>query len=251
VQAVLFDLWETLITDTPDVQRPRQLWRTANVRAVFEAAGLSTDADEIEQALHATTHAISLQHDSGVDTDAQGRVQVLLAQLQRRGGSTAPQHTHAALEQAICTMPEDLYPHCMEGAAETLTALRARGLKTGLISNAGITTAPSLRIMLGHYELLPLLDVLVFSDEHRLAKPSLGIFEHALNALGCEAAESVFVGDSPVHDVLGARAARMRAVVIGSKQVDGIEPDARIQRLSELPAVLAAFDATTSHLEPV
>jgi HAD superfamily hydrolase (TIGR01509 family) len=146
------------------------------------------------------------------------------------------------LEEAICTMPEGLYPARMDGAVETLTALKALGLKTGLISNAGVTTAPTLRAMLDHYELLPLLDVLVFSDEAQSAKPSLAVFEAALSALEVDGADAVFVGDSPLHDVAGARAAGMRTVVIGHKQVDGLDPDARIDDLPSLLNVLAEFD---------
>src|SRR5690606_23072380 len=71
------------------------------------------------------------------------------------------------------------------------------------------------REMLEHYGLLPLLDLLVFSDEMQLAKPSVASFETALIALGCDAPEAVFIGDSPAHDVAGARAAGMRTVVIG------------------------------------
>jgi HAD superfamily hydrolase (TIGR01509 family) len=143
-------------------------------------------------------------------------------------------------------MPEGLYPRRMDGAVETLTTIKARGLKTGLISNAGVTSAPTLRAMLEHYELLPLLDVLVFSDEAQAAKPSLKLFEAALTALGIDGADAVFLGDSPLHDVAGARAAGMRAVVIGPKHVDGLDPDARIEDLPSLLSVLTGFDPALS-----
>jgi HAD superfamily hydrolase (TIGR01509 family) len=242
MQAVLFDLWETLITDPRELGRARQLWRAANVGAVLEAAGLDADPDRIEQALDATSRAVSLQHDQGIDTDADGRVQILLAELEKHGAATPPERAHAALEQAICTIPEDLYPRLMADAVETLTALRGRGLKLGLISNAGVTTAPTLRAMLDHYGLLHLLDLQLFSDEAQLAKPSLALFQTALKALDCKAAEAVFVGDSPAHDVVGAHAAGMRAIVIGRKEVEGITPDARIEDLGGLLDVIAALD---------
>jgi HAD superfamily hydrolase (TIGR01509 family) len=239
LQAVLFDLWETLITDSSELQRARQLWRAANVHTVLDAAGLTPDTDVIDKALGATLHALSLKHDAGTDTDARGRVHLFLAEYEKLGGALPAERTHEMLEEAICTMPEGLYPRRMPDAVETLSAIRARGLKTGLISNAGITTAPTLRTLLRHYELLPLLDVLVFSDEAQLAKPSLALFEGALKALGCEATETLFVGDSPAHDVVGAHAAGMQAIVIGRKEIDGIPPDARIQELGDLLDLLA------------
>ena len=143
-----------------------------------------------------------------------------------------------ALESTSSTLVDivgaiERYQHTGLDSRDLSPATQA-GLKTGLISNAGITTTPTLRTMLGHYELLPLLDVLIFSDEARLAKPSVVLFEDALKALGCESAETIFVGDSPAHDVVGARAAGMQAIVIGRKEIDGITPDGRIQDLGDL-----------------
>lgn len=246
MQAVLFDLWETLIHDAPELQRARQLWRAANLRAIFDADGEVVDTGLLDDALTRTIHGISAMHDQGADTDAGGRVQLFLREYEKLGGPPPDERTHETLHDALCTMPEGLYPRRMDGAVETLGAIRAQGLKTGLISNAGITTAPTLRRMLDHYGLLSLLDVLVFSDEMQLAKPSVAIFETALSALGCEATEAVFIGDSPAHDVAGARAAGMRTVVIGHKRVDGIEPDAHIEDLAALLDVLAGFDPTLS-----
>ena len=58
------------------------------------------------------------------------------------------------------------------------------------------------------------VDVVVFSDElgrdHR--KPDPLPFTRALELLGVDAADAVFVGDRPEKDVAGARAAGMRAI---------------------------------------
>ncbi|MGE0060252.1 MAG: HAD family hydrolase [Dehalococcoidia bacterium] len=253
MQAVLFDLWETLIHDAPELQRARQLWRAANIRAIFDLDGENVDTGFLDQALTNAIHGLSAMHDRGTDTDAAGRVQLFLGEYEKLGGPAPDERTHETLHDALCTMPAGLYPQRMAGAVETLSAIKAQGLKTALISNAGITTAPTLREMLEHYGLLPLLDVLVFSDEMQLAKPSVAIFETALSALGCDAPEAVFIGDSPAHDVAGARAAGMRTVVIGHKHIDGIEPDARIEDLGALLDVLdvlESFEQQASGFEP-
>lgn len=238
MRAVLFDLWETLITDAPELQRARQLWRATNLRAIFGAAGLPADLDALDAALGATLHSLSLLHDEGRDTDAAGRVRIFLEEYVSRGG-TPPEHDAGGLiEEAICTIPEGLYPRLMPGASETLARVRERGFKTALVSNAGITTAPTLRRMLNHYELLPHLDALVFSDDLCLAKPSAGIFHTALDAIGCSPREALFLGDSPRHDVAGAQAAGMKAVLLGSKHTDGVTPDARVDTLQAFVEVL-------------
>jgi putative hydrolase of the HAD superfamily len=242
VQAVLFDLWETLITDAPELQRARQLWRAANVRAVLDADGITVEVDVLDKALSNILPAVSLMHDSGIDTDAAGRIAMFVSEFEKLSGMAPEAKTHAALEEAICTMSPGIYPLAMPGALETLAAIKAQGLKTALVSNAGVTTAPTLREMLSHYGLLPHLDALIFSDELKLGKPSAGMFTAALEALGCQAADAVFVGDSPVHDIAGAKAVGMATVQIGSKHVEGIVPDAQIESLGELVDVLAGLD---------
>jgi putative hydrolase of the HAD superfamily len=97
--------------------------------------------------------------------------------------------------------------------------------------------------------------VQVISREVGVRKPDPRIFEIALDRLGVAAAESVFIGDSPKHDIAGAHAAGMKAIWLrrdgaaGTKPVaqgggvesDTVRADATITGLAELPAGLAAL----------
>ena len=58
----------------------------------------------------------------------------------------------------------------------------------------------------------PFLDTVVISEEAGVTKPDPRIFEIALARLGCEADEVVMVGDTWTADIVGARAAGIRAV---------------------------------------
>jgi len=78
-----------------------------------------------------------------------------------------------------------------------LSALGARGLKLGLVSNAGV----DVRIVLDRAGLTPLLDAVVISHEHGTVKPQAPIFERALADLGVPAERALMVGDSPRDDV--------------------------------------------------
>ncbi len=105
-------------------------------------------------------------------------------------------------------------PECWrarEGAAELLGELRARGLRTGVVSNFD-GRLPALLEGLG---LAPLLDVVVLPSEAGAAKPDPRIFRHALARLGVEAAATLFVGDDPEQDLAAARAAGLRPVDVG------------------------------------
>lgn len=97
----------------------------------------------------------------------------------------------------------------VDGLRETLEDLRRRGWKIGLVSNGRGTFQRRTLAALG---IEPLLDVVVISEECGFRKPQPEIYHLALEALGCAAAESWFVGDDWVADVEGPRAIGMQAL---------------------------------------
>src|SRR5690606_31277897 len=124
-----------------------------------------------DAALVRVSRALTDMHDLGRDVDATGRVELFATELETATGYRPDESLFDGLEEAICTISPGLYPAVVAEAQETLRRIKALGLSTGLISNAGTTTAPTLREMLEHYGLMEHLDVLVFSDEVKLAKP--------------------------------------------------------------------------------
>jgi putative hydrolase of the HAD superfamily len=131
------------------------------------------------------------------------------------------------------------------GARPALQALRNRGLALAVVSNTMRTPGRVLRQILAHHGVLDCFAQTTFSDEVGVRKPAAEIFALTLAALGSAAGEGVHVGDDPVLDVLGARAAGMRAIQVtahpsGSRR--GERPDVAIRRLAELPAALAALE---------
>jgi putative hydrolase of the HAD superfamily len=58
------------------------------------------------------------------------------------------------------------------------------------------------------------LDAIVISSRHGVAKPSPEIFQRALEEARLSPSESIYVGDSPHHDVEGARRAGMTPLLI-------------------------------------
>jgi HAD superfamily hydrolase (TIGR01509 family) len=242
LKAVLFDLWETLILDRSDRAHPRRVWRIDRVQAIFDRHGFDVDHAAVGAALDATNVALTRLHDEGRDVDGPGRATLLLDVLEQQTGRRAPAALTGELLETIAAMPLDKAPHLAPGAAETLADLRALGLATGLVSNAGMTTAPNLRLMLRHHGIEDCFDLLLFSDELQIAKPDPRIFHSAAQQLGLEAADCAFVGDNPHNDVAGSLAVGMFAVQIGAKQRDGVTavPSARIDLLSELIPALQA-----------
>jgi putative hydrolase of the HAD superfamily len=84
-----------------------------------------------------------------------------------------------------------------------LEALRGRGLKLGLVSNA-FDPGWLLHRDLEQMGLAERLDFSVFSSEVGKRKPHPAIFQRALEALDVEPEDAVFVGDRLYEDVRGA-----------------------------------------------
>ena len=235
--AVLFDLWETLINDTPERARPRRAWRSSSVQTVLRRYDLEAGIDAIEAALDAAGAALSRLHDEGKDLTAGGRAHVFMTLLEAQAGSKVPDAAAESLEQVITAMPLDIAPVVAPFAVETVASIKRRGLATALVCNTGFTTTPHLLPMLAHYGLSSHLDVM-FSDKLGFAKPDTRIFAAALERIGLPPDRCAFVGDNPHTDIAGAQAAGLFAVQVGDKHRDGIVPDARIDDLSQLAAVL-------------
>lgn len=90
-----------------------------------------------------------------------------------------------------------------EGALEGLTALRQAGIKVAVLSNWD----NRLRGLLGSLGLLERVDLALISGEVGLEKPDPRIFALACGALEVRPAEALHIGDDPIADGEGARAA--------------------------------------------
>ena len=146
----------------------------------------------------------------------------------------------AGVEAAAREIYDDWAKHhhfeMYDDVPEALTALQARGLKLGLISNSH----RCLESFQQHFEIEGMITVTVSSANFGVMKPDRRIFVEALDRMQVPASRSVMVGDSLAHDVLGARQAGMRGVLLDrSLQASVSEPDIKVIRtLRELPHVL-------------
>ena len=119
---------------------------------------------------------------------------------------------------------------------EALRALRAQGIRIGLISNSH----RPLESFDAHFELDGLISVRVSSAEHGFLKPHPSIFRAALDLMDVRPEDAVMVGDSLAHDIVGARLVGMRAILLARGECRVPEDDevTVIRSLGELPALL-------------
>jgi putative hydrolase of the HAD superfamily len=112
--------------------------------------------------------------------------------------------------------------------------------KIGLVSNFAHPNA--LRRTLEKFDIAKYFDTLTISGEIGWRKPSPKIFRKALKALNTKASETVFVGDSPHHDIEGAKKSGMKTVLLKKTSINEDEetgnPDKHISDLRELPKIL-------------
>ncbi len=87
-----------------------------------------------------------------------------------------------------------------DGALETLTELRAKGLKLGLISDCTIEVPQ----LWPETALAPLFDVAVFSCIECIKKPDPTIYHRACVRLDVEPAHCLYVGDGSSQELTGA-----------------------------------------------
>ena len=100
----------------------------------------------------------------------------------------------------------EVYPDVLP----TLQMLRSHKYTLGVISDWGISLGPILRRL----NLTPYFDCLLVSAVTRHAKPSPMLYEMALQRANSIADYTLHVGDSYIHDVLGARAVGMTPVLL-------------------------------------
>jgi putative hydrolase of the HAD superfamily len=236
IRAVIFDMGETLLR----FQRPGgRTWRefeAPGIRGVYRY--LVEEGHPIEAAEEPFVEAMfarlseGWQQATGAGANFRASDWIAAAAAEHRLSLS-----DAALLEAVRRYARPLAEGvtAAPGARETLTALRERGIRTGLISN---TIWPGELHMsdLDAHALLEHLEHLVFSGDAGLWKPNPAIFHHVLDALGVPAEDAVFVGDSPREDIVGAQRAGMRAVWVRSREfaLGAVAPDAVIEDVSEL-----------------
>ena len=118
----------------------------------------------------------------------------------------------------------------------TLEYLQNAGFKLAIVSNWDTPLNPlTERLGIAHY-----FDIIVASHDTRVrsAKPDPHIFNYTLAAVGVSAEEAVHVGDTYEADIIGAKNAGIRPILIDRDNTQTGKWDETIQNLSELPELL-------------
>ncbi len=248
IQAVLFDLDETLILDeavsrhaflitalsvTPDRHKAQHLAEAAEQHAKRSWAGLPADGLEYATRIgHSALEGLWATYDPSIPAENVLQNAIEAYQLQT---------WQAALEQ--CELEGDpralqelwqhlrarypLYPD----ADELLVRLRSR-YKLGIVTNG---VAGLQRRKLDGSGLLHWFDAVAISGEVGIGKPERGIFERIAAELGVPFETCVMVGDNAERDVQGGINAGMRTVWVDRRfKPRGPSATLEVQELLEI-----------------
>lgn len=200
IKAVLFDLDDTLF-DHRGCAREALTQLRRMVRA-FEARTL----EELERDYHRLLEELHLKVIAG-EMSLEASRQARFRELLRLAGVEADE----AFTAQVARLYHEAYLAAYRpppGAVALLQALEGRA-KVGIVTN-NITSEQVRKIQACGLERF--IDALVVSDEAGACKPEPAIFELALARLGARAQEAVMIGDAWATDILGARAAGIRAI---------------------------------------
>ena len=133
-----------------------------------------------------------------------------------------------AYEQWVNFSGIKVYPD----AKSTLTALRRKGIKTGIISGGYEEEIQRILEAVGLDE--PPFDVIVGSNTIKKRKPDPEIFLYALRMLGVEPEESIFVGDDLKRDYNAAKRVGMKPFLFVKLESSAPENVRKIKNLMSL-----------------
>ena len=243
IEAVSFDLWDTMIADQTDEPKRKSRGLRSKVderrhlvhEALARHGGIAFDV--VAAACRVADTAFRKvwlgQH---VTWTVRERLCVMLDGL----GRELPGDELDRLVARHETMEIDVPPDAIPGIGEALAALGER-YRLCVVSDALISPGRVLRALLAHHGLDRHFSAFVFSDEIGCSKPDPRMFHAAAEQLGVDLAAMVHIGDRDHNDVKGPQALGMKAVLftaVRDADENDTSADAICRDHAELPAII-------------
>lgn len=207
VTAIFFDLDETLL-DTSGCRPPA-------IEASFRVAAQKYPHLNLEAWRRASEEVKAEMHDLWLNSPDSG------AELLREGSYRILKKLGIDDREFAMDVSQAYYRawvshlKLFHEVREVLAALRGR-FRLGMISNGPSDVQ---RYKLKLFDLEREFDPIVISGEVGVAKPDPAIFRRALELAKVLPSEALYVGDSPVYDIVGAKSVGMKMVWVNRNSV--------------------------------
>jgi len=212
ISAVTFDLWDTLIQEHPGGAQRVAKSRVHEIVRILNETGAVHAEREVQDAYDKSGIFLELTWSKRRDLTVRDQVLFLLNciddKLVGRLKGQDLDEIEKAYSEGILGNPPMLLP----GAEEALRSVKAKGYRTGLISNTGRTPGSVLRLVMQDMGILHHFDVTSFSNELLVRKPAETIFRKTLDGLRVPPRAAVHIGDNPEQDIEGAKSVGMHAI---------------------------------------
>jgi putative hydrolase of the HAD superfamily len=150
--------------------------------------------------------------------------------LEELGVARSPATDDALAEMHAYHQQSNLWELVPDDVRPALAAFRDQGLQLTVVSNAN----GRLRALLDRLGLTSSFDCVLDSHEHGVEKPDPRLFQFALEQSGATAETTIHVGDLYEVDVVGARAAGLRGVLLDRAALYADADCPRVRSLGEL-----------------
>jgi putative hydrolase of the HAD superfamily len=247
VEAITFDLWDTIVIDDSDEpKRAAQHLRPkseARPFCIYEALSRHTDLsfDTVRLAYNTANAAFNVAwKDLHVTWTVPQRLDIIFKGL----GVTLPKDDLAALVETLENMEVVIRPDPIPGVHDTLKSLSQK-YPLAIISDAIFSPGRALRQLLEGEGLLGCFSATVFSDETGFSKPDPRVFQSAAEQLNVKLENIVHIGDRDHNDVKGPQSLGARAVLFTAsrdKDKENTTADAICERYEDLEAIIAKLD---------
>ncbi|MEM2123419.1 MAG: HAD family hydrolase [Candidatus Bathyarchaeia archaeon] len=229
MDAVLFDLGETLIHLDPEDKKRIENGRLEMVQGYLSARGLRFTVDVLREVYYRSVEALS------DESEREAHIQSIFAEMLRRLLVNGSPIDLRELERVFYQGEVEawkLFPDAIPCLDHALKA----GFKLGLVSNARSDWA--VREVLERLGLNKYFGAAVTSAQVGWRKPNPEPFMKALEILGEVPEHAAFIGDTFSADIVGAKEVGMKAVFLNrnddpTPMVHGVAPDYTIKDLRE------------------
>ena len=259
VRAVVFDIYGTLlISGSGDVGSADTGGRDSLVRQSLEESGLLERLDSTPKAADLQRSIQRINADRVTPDCAKPEVDIVEVWrdvLTQSGWTNEPSEIEMVVRLAARyeALANPTWP--MPGSVQLLQHLKQHGFTLGIVSNAQIFTLPLMNNLMDCNGLKDAgfsLDLCVFSNRYRQAKPGPRLFEVLRRGLlnqGILPNEAVYVGNDMLNDVWAASEAGLRTAWFAGdsrscrpreddSRCRGLVPDVVLTSLMQLPECL-------------